>query len=1013
MKVMNFQQKTADRILEIFSDPNRTGQKRVLLSDEVGLGKTIMAREVIDRVRELQRQKNDDYYRIVYVCSNQNIIQQNIEKLVEDPDDVLRISDSRLSMQHLVLEERMRKVIRKNEYGEGLMPTLLVPLTPATSFTVQGGTGSKYERALMYAHVRRLPDLGPYQLKLKSMFQMYVSDTSWNQDVRNYEDRVMRCGQGYINDMQRELNARISTELIHQLISFATDGFTNTDMVRIINALRVIFAEISLQKLEPDLVVMDEFQRFSHLISIDNDSEENQMARKFFGDPKISYVLLLSATPYKPFTTLEELNEQNCDEQYEDFLKLMRFLNNERTEFQTVWEDYSRSLAQLSTEQMDILIAKKKTAEDKMYEVMCRTERLNEGLIKPIPVDEQDQLQTLPISEGDILSYCQMQHLLDKAGDELGDKPGNLSIEYVKSSPYLLSFMQHYKEKKFIERAFNSTARKSSPLPSIITANSQRLLLKGHHVFTYHEIVPNNARLDFLQKSLFSHHSELLLWVPASHPYYSVPALNVFAQNKDFSKVLVFSSWEMVPRMLAVMLSYESERLNIGKNFKGTNYMAKKGADRLVDVKAKGKHQLDQKLLTYPSTYLASLYNPETFFIKGVRDYKTIMEQIEEQIRHDTQSLPVNENAPTGSAGVMRIILQLEGIPQTDIPPITPRVIQVLAHMAIASPAVCILRILEDSVAAKYVAENFISMFNRRESAAIVDRCSQLGKVDYYERVLEYCVMGNLQSVLDEFAHTISEDKQNDNYAANIVKRMTRSFIGSSVVDVDTTETFCKPKSDLPNIIRRMRRGYAYDYATGKITTDEAAEHIGDLQQAFNSPFRPFVLATTSVGQEGLDFHRYSRKIMHWNLPSNPVDMEQREGRINRYKCLAIRRNIAHLFPDRFTWNEMFEQAKEEWQQYGYSEMVPFWCLPREVVAAHKTDGVLEWIERIVPMYPMSLDQGRYQHLIDILSMYRLTMGQPRQEELLELLKGKITPEDMHKLLIDLSPYNKNNGSTN
>ena len=185
------------------------------------------------------------------------------------------------------------------------------------------------------------------------------------------------------------------------------------------------------------------------------------------------------------------------------------------------------------------------------------------------------------------------------------------------------------------------------------------------------------------------------------------------------------------------------------------------------------------------------------------------------------------------------------------------------------------------------------------------------------------------------------------------------------------------------------------------------------LQQAFNSPFRPFVLATTSVGQEGLDFHRYSRKIMHWNLPSNPVDMEQREGRINRYKCLAIRRNIAHLFPDRFTWHDMFEQAKEEWQQYGYSEMVPFWCLPREVVAAHKTDGVLEWIERIVPMYPMSLDQGRYQHLIDILSMYRLTMGQPRQEELLELLKGKITPEDMHKLLIDLSPYNKSNGSTN
>ena len=44
---------------------------------------------------------------------------------------------------------------------------------------------------------------------------------------------------------------------------------------------------------------------------------------------------------------------------------------------------------------------------------------------------------------------------------------------------------------------------------------------------------------------------------------------------------------------------------------------------------------------------------------------------------------------------------------------------------------------------------------------------------------------------------------------------------------------------------------------------------------------RPFVLATTSIGQEGLDFHNYCRVIMYWNLPSNPMDLEQREGRKN------------------------------------------------------------------------------------------------------------------------------------
>lgn len=54
------------------------------------------------------------------------------------------------------------------------------------------------------------------------------------------------------------------------------------------------------------------------------------------------------------------------------------------------------------------------------------------------------------------------------------------------------------------------------------------------------------------------------------------------------------------------------------------------------------------------------------------------------------------------------------------------------------------------------------------------------------------------------------------------------------------------------------------------------------LRRAFNSPFWPHVLCTTSVGQEGLDFHFWCRRIVHWDLPSDPVDFEQREGRIAR-----------------------------------------------------------------------------------------------------------------------------------
>ena len=67
----------------------------------------------------------------------------------------------------------------------------------------------------------------------------------------------------------------------------------------------------------------------------------------------------------------------------------------------------------------------------------------------------------------------------------------------------------------------------------------------------------------------------------------------------------------------------------------------------------------------------------------------------------------------------------------------------------------------------------------------------------------------------------------------------------------------------------------------------------------------------------------------------------------------------------------------------------------------------MEFIERIIPIYPMSEEYGRYNRLIAVLTLYRLTMGQPRQEELLQLLEGKVTKEQIQQLLFDLSPYNR------
>ena len=87
------------------------------------------------------------------------------------------------------------------------MKKIVLSLFFATSFSVQGGSGSKNERALMYAHVRRMEALVPYEKELRSMFQLqnYVSNKSWNNDVAWYEKRVVDAGEDYIQRMQKTL----------------------------------------------------------------------------------------------------------------------------------------------------------------------------------------------------------------------------------------------------------------------------------------------------------------------------------------------------------------------------------------------------------------------------------------------------------------------------------------------------------------------------------------------------------------------------------------------------------------------------------------------------------------------------------------------------------------------------------------------------------------------------------------------------------------------------------------
>jgi hypothetical protein len=189
----------------------------------------------------------------------------------------------------------------------------------------------------------------------------------------------------------------------------------------------------------------------------------------------------------------------------------------------------------------------------------------------------------------------------------------------------------------------------------------------------------------------------------------------------------------------------------------------------------------------------------------------------------------------------------------------------------------------------------------------------------------------------------------------------------------------------------------------GDAHSEEREETQDAVRMAFNSPFRPFVLTSTSVGQEGLDFHPWCHRIVHWDLPGNPVDLEQREGRVHRYKGHAVRRNLAARFGEQAMsewrgrqdlWSILFRMADEAARAEDESDLIPFWIAPGDFR-----------VQRHVPLLPYSREVEAFKRLQRQLAAYRVVFGQPRQEELMTLLdQSGVDVGQLGDWAIDLKP---------
>jgi hypothetical protein len=300
-----------------------------------------------------------------------------------------------------------------------------------------------------------------------------------------------------------------------------------------------------------------------------------------------------------------------------------------------------------------------------------------------------------------------------------------------------------------------------------------------------------------------------------------------------------------------------------------------------------------------------------------------------------------------------------------------------------------------------------LTLFNLPEVMSLIR--GKRDEIPYWRNVLSYSIDGNIQSTFDEYVHTLVESlglqgKPVDEFLAGLVREIASALsLRTTNLQADVFECEGRKlrKEDEP---LRMRNRFALAFGQTKKSDDEDKTRPAQVRSAFNSPFWPFVLVSTSVGQEGLDFHPYCHAIVHWNLPSNPVDLEQREGRIHRYKGHALRKNIAQQFRGHATdskfsdpWSAMFEEARRS-RPDGQNDLYPFWISP---------DGDAK-IERYVPRLPHSREVLQQIHLQRSLVLYRMVFGQHRQEDLITYLRRRFSDEQIAKLVevcrIDLSP---------
>jgi hypothetical protein len=1029
----HFQDATVKHVLAQLRNRARSG--RFLVADEVGLGKTLVAQGVIEGLCRPGRTIN-----VFYVCSSLSIARQNRDNLLDQLPPAQR-DDAWVHVDRVTLAPT------RPPKNKGLFN--LFTLTPGT-MPGKNRQGRVDERALvLYILLRALPSLRP-QRGILRWLRHHVDRGSWRAARRAVSARMR---YQHIGKLVRSFRRFLAQELGLSPHAWA-DSIVRTLVEQIasnpagaIQVARTALAHAAVQTLRPDLIVLDEFQRFFDLLlpeeQHDDDDDVDRTADRLMRDLLRSRggtratpsVLLLSATPYPLFS---DWAQGGPAKHFDQLFKTLGFLYGRvdhpiLTALREDFREYGRLLEKAEIGSQDVQNVKRRI-EHQLSQVMVRTERSSgNDLPEREVVNDSWPADLRPLD-------IQVFGHLTRAARE--SHPGMVEGIY-SSIPYPLQMMD---DASYVLR------RDARPEP--LAGEDRAIEIRFPAVRRYRGLSHPHPKLRALLADVPP--SFLALpWLPPTRPWWTLDG--IFANRGDGAnsgrpgKALLFSRFRAVPRAISALLSYEAERYAFGadRGRSATHYdyrarrrsSAEGGRQSIAGLRPQPRASFDfppahsreegYRLLPMflPMPTLAEIGNPLRLkgFAAGRLTLDTALAQIREELLalfkgtaprkssrpvwrwalNAERSRPTWRNAQEGwtlwarrayrahgsAARTLYDFVEEERYP-ADLRPSSDEIAE-LASLALLAPG---------NVLYRAVSRVFGYALSTERIAQLTDL--SLGALRGYLDTPEFHIVlsgsrrlrhpeairtavwdGNLESVLDEYL-VLQQGLGVDQPPAGREQRATESLRSALSIRTSTIQVrgiVSRKRSFRLRCHAALPFGLGREdvvFGTGRASGEKVR---GDfLRVAFNSPFRPFVLATTSIGQEGLDFHAYCDRVIHWDLPSNPVAIEQREGRVRRYGSLAVRRQLAARFGRVDSgrdspWRAIAKAAATATRGDGTNGgMSPWWVCPGATVL------------RRVYVPTLSRIDADLARLLDALALYRLAMGQPDQEQLVRALRRRL-----------------------